>query len=72
MIVTSHDLALAARACDRLAVLHAGRLKALAAPREALSAQVLAEVFALDGALIETPAGLTLAARRKAALRESR
>jgi iron complex transport system ATP-binding protein len=64
VIVTSHDLALAARTCDRLAVLHEGRLKALAAPREALSPQVLAEVFALDGALIETPAGLTLAARR--------
>ncbi len=30
VIVTSHDLALAARACDRLAVLHEGRLEALA------------------------------------------
>jgi len=64
VIVTTHDLTLAARACDRLAVLHEGRLRALATPLEALSAQVLAEVFALDGALIETPAGLTLAARR--------
>jgi len=64
VIVTSHDLALAARACDRLAVLHEGRLKALAPPLEALSPGVLAEVFALDGALIETAAGLTLAARR--------
>jgi iron complex transport system ATP-binding protein len=72
VIVTSHDLALAARACDRLAVLHEGRLKALAPPREALSAQVLADVFALDGALIETPAGLTLAARRIGAERTSR
>jgi iron complex transport system ATP-binding protein len=64
VIVTSHDLALAARACDRLAVLHEGRLRALAPPREALSPQVLAEVFALEGALIDSPAGLTLAARR--------
>jgi iron complex transport system ATP-binding protein len=64
VIVTSHDLTLAARACDRLAVLHEGRLRALATPLEALSPRVLAEVFALDGALIETPAGLTLAARR--------
>jgi len=68
VIVTSHDLALAARACDRLAVLHDGRLRALAAPTEALSPQVLAEVFALEGALIETPAGLTLAARRIASV----
>ena len=64
VIVTSHDLALAARTCNRLAVLHQSRLRALAAPREALSPQVLAEVFALDGALIDTPSGLTLAARR--------
>jgi iron complex transport system ATP-binding protein len=64
VIVTSHDLALAARACDRLAVLHAGRLRAIGPPAEALSATVLAEVFGLEGALVETPAGLTLAARR--------
>jgi iron complex transport system ATP-binding protein len=64
VVVTSHDLALAARVCDRLAVLHHGRLVALGPPREALSREVLADVFALDGALIDTPAGLTLAARR--------
>ena len=64
VIVTSHDLTLAARACDRLAVLHEGKLRALAPPREALSSQVLAEVFALKGALIGTAAGLTLAAAR--------
>jgi iron complex transport system ATP-binding protein len=72
VIVTSHDLTLAARACDRLAVLHDGRLQALAAPAEALSPEVLAEVFALDGALIESPAGLTLVARRIAAVSGSR
>ncbi|HXQ17390.1 MAG TPA: ABC transporter ATP-binding protein [Caulobacteraceae bacterium] len=66
VIVTSHDLTLAARACDRLAVLQDGRLRALAPPREALSPRVLAEVFALDGALIESTAGLTLAAGRAA------
>jgi iron complex transport system ATP-binding protein len=66
VIVTSHDLALVARGCDRLAVLHHGHLRALAPPRAALSAEILAEVFALDGALVETAAGLTLAARRLA------
>jgi len=64
VIVTSHDLGLAARACDRLAVLHGGELRALAAPEAALSSQVLAEVFGLEGELIQSPAGLTLAARR--------
>ena len=64
VIVTSHDLSLAARACDRLVVLHGGKLRALAAPAEALSPQVLAEVFGLEGQLLNSPAGLTLAARR--------
>ena len=65
VMVTLHDLTLAARACDRLAVLHAGRLRALAPPAEALSAEILAEVFGLEGALVESAAGLTLAARRR-------
>jgi iron complex transport system ATP-binding protein len=65
VIVTSHDLTLAARACDRIAVLHGGRLHAIGAPSEALSPAVLAEVFALEGGLIASPAGLTLAARRR-------
>ena len=64
VIVTLHDLTLAARACDRLAVLHHGRLRALAPPTEALSAQILAEVFGLEGSLFESAAGLTLAAQR--------
>src|SRR5271169_1928380 len=65
VIVTLHDLTLAARACDRLAVLHQGRLRALAAPAEALSREILAEVFGLDGELVASPAGPTLAARRR-------
>jgi iron complex transport system ATP-binding protein len=65
VIVTSHDLALAARACDRLAVLHEGRLRALAEPRAALSREILAEVFALEGALIDSSAGPILAASRR-------
>jgi iron complex transport system ATP-binding protein len=64
VVVTSHDLTIAARACDRIAVLHGGKLRALGPPREALSPEILAEVFALEGALIDTPAGPTLAARR--------
>lgn len=65
VVVTLHDLTLAARSCDRLAVLHEGRLHALAAPAEALSAQILADVFALEGELIASSAGPTLAARRR-------
>jgi len=62
--VTLHDLGLAARSCDRIVVISRGRVVAGGAPREALSRDVLAGVFGLDGALVETPAGLVLAARR--------
>jgi iron complex transport system ATP-binding protein len=65
VVVTLHDLTLAARACDRLAVLSHGRLAALGPPHEALSPQVLAEVFALDGELTPSAFGPVLAARRR-------
>jgi iron complex transport system ATP-binding protein len=64
VVVTLHDLGLAARACGRVVVVSRGRIVADGAPREALSSEVLAEVFGLDGELIDTPAGLVLAARR--------
>ena len=64
--VTLHDLTLAARACDRLVVLHQGRVASDGAPQQALAPQVLREVFGLDGELIQTPAGLTLSAVRVA------
>ena len=65
VVMTLHDLSLAARACDRLVVLDRGRVVADGPPRQALSAEVLGSVFGLDGGLIETPAGLVLAARRR-------
>jgi iron complex transport system ATP-binding protein len=64
--VALHDLTLAARACDRLIVLHAGEVASEGPPSEALTPKVLSDVFSLDGALIDTPAGLTLSARRLA------
>jgi iron complex transport system ATP-binding protein len=66
VVVTLHDLGLAARTCDRIVVMSRGRVVADAPPREALSSDVLAEVFGLDGALIDTEAGPVLAARRLA------
>lgn len=64
VVVTLHDLGLAARSCDRIVVVEAGRVVADAAPREALSREVLKRVFRLDGELVETKAGPVLAARR--------
>jgi iron complex transport system ATP-binding protein len=66
VVLTLHDLGLAARGCDRLVVLGRGRIAADGPPLEALTPAVLADVFGLDGRLIETPAGLALSARRKA------
>ncbi|HEY2662559.1 MAG TPA: ABC transporter ATP-binding protein [Caulobacteraceae bacterium] len=64
VLVTLHDLTLAARTCDRLIVLANGRVLADAAPSLALSSANLARAFQLDGALIDTPAGPVVAARR--------
>jgi iron complex transport system ATP-binding protein len=69
VIVTLHDLTLAARSCDRLAVMSAGRILTAAAPAEALSAANLAQAFGLAGELITSPAGVVLAAERLAAER---
>lgn len=64
VVLTLHDLGLAARACDRLVVLGSGRIIADGAPTDALTPAVLREVFGLEGALEATSAGLTLVARR--------
>jgi len=64
VVVTLHDLTLAARCCDRIAVIDHGRIVAEGAPAVALSSRVLASVFQLDGELVETAVGPVLAARR--------
>jgi iron complex transport system ATP-binding protein len=65
VVLTLHDLSLAARGCDRLVVLSQGRAAAMGPPGQALSSGVLADVFGLDGRLIDTPAGPVVAASRK-------
>ncbi len=64
VVVTLHDLTLAARFCDRLIVLKQGRVAAEGAPRDALTSEVLRTVFGLEGALIDSPAGPVVAATR--------
>ena len=64
VVVTLHDLTLAARYCDRLAILDAGHLVAIGPPNEALTPQVLRQAFELEGQIIDTPAGPMVAARR--------
>jgi iron complex transport system ATP-binding protein len=64
VLAVLHDLALAARFADRIAVLHEGRLAAFGPPEEALSDDVLREVFGLafthvtvDGRRVPIPLG---------------
>jgi iron complex transport system ATP-binding protein len=64
VVVTLHDLTLAARTCDRIVVLDRGRVAVDAAPADALAPEILARVFHLEGALMDTPTGRVVAARR--------
>lgn len=64
VLVSLHDLPLAARYADRVMVLSAGRVAAAAPPAEALAAPVLRRVFGIDARWIKTPDGLLLSARR--------
>ena len=45
VILAIHDLGLAARWCDRLCLLQAGRVRALGTPRQVLTGPLLTEVF---------------------------
>jgi iron complex transport system ATP-binding protein len=64
VVVTLHDLGLAARSCDRIIVVDHGRIVAEGKPREALSRFILSHVFRLDGDLVQTDVGPVLAAKR--------
>ena len=64
VVVTLHDLTLAARFCDRLVALKAGRIAAVGAPEAVLSPDCLRDVFGLDGALAATAHGLVVAVDR--------
>jgi iron complex transport system ATP-binding protein len=55
VLVSIHDLNLAARYCDRLAVLHCGQLVVDARPSEALSTRVLHNVFEVEAQLVSDP-----------------
>lgn len=64
VLVSLHDLSLAARFADRVVVLDQGRTAAEGAPTDALSPRILKTVFNLDAVWLEALDGPWLAARR--------
>jgi iron complex transport system ATP-binding protein len=55
VVMVLHDLGQAARYADHLVVLRAGRLVAAGAPREVLSAELVAEVFEVECRVVPDP-----------------
>lgn len=66
-LVVSHDLALSARAGDRVALLAEGRILAAGPPAEALTPARLAHTFGVDAEVLRTPDGATVVVPRRPA-----
>ncbi|RZJ00407.1 MAG: ABC transporter ATP-binding protein [Brevundimonas sp.] len=64
VLVSLHDLTLAARYADRVVVMDRGRVVADAVPVEALNPDILHHVFGLSGRWIDGPDGPLLASSR--------
>lgn len=65
VLVSLHDLTLAARFADRMVVLNHGKVVADDAPIQALTPEVMSQVFGLSGRWIDGPDGPLLAAGRR-------
>jgi len=64
VLVSLHDLALAARFADRVVVLYRGQVAADGAPTDALTPEVMARVFGLSARWVEGPDGPLLSSGR--------
>jgi len=58
IITVLHDVNLAARYCDRIALLRQGKLWAVGPPSEVLTPELMREVFEVEVCLLQTPVGL--------------
>lgn len=59
VVLTIHDLTLAARIADRVVILDGGRIVADGAPQAALTPKILHEVYAIDAHWLTDPSGKT-------------
>ncbi|MCD0453505.1 ABC transporter ATP-binding protein [Actinocorallia sp. API 0066] len=57
VLIALHDLNLAAATCDRLAVLHHGRLTSLGSPAETLTPALLSTVYRVSADVTPSPTG---------------
>jgi ABC-type cobalamin/Fe3+-siderophores transport systems, ATPase components len=55
VVLAIHDLAMAMRFCDRLAMMSAGRLVAAGAPEDVLTAELVREVFGVEAHIERDP-----------------
>ena len=60
IITVLHDINLAARFCDRIALLRQGRLWAVGSPAEVLTPELMRQVFEVEVSLLHTPVGLQI------------
>ena len=60
IITVLHEINLAARYSDRLALLKQGNLYAVGTPADILTPEILARVFGVEVAVIDTPVGLQI------------
>ena len=60
IVTVIHDLNLAARYCDRIAVLKDGELLAIDSPREVLNNKLMKKAFQVETCQIDTPIGLQI------------
>lgn len=65
VLVSLHDLSLAARWCDRLVLMDRGRVVADAAPAAVLTPALLREVFGVEAHIETTAGGLTVQPMRR-------
>ncbi|HJC59078.1 MAG TPA: ABC transporter ATP-binding protein [Candidatus Dietzia intestinigallinarum] len=54
-VVALHDLGLAARYCDRIAVMQDGRLRAVGTPHEVITEEMLTQVYDVDAMVLDHP-----------------
>ena len=66
-LVVSHDLALVARFCDRLALLAEGRILAIGRPAEVLTPERLRQAFGIEADVLAAPDGSPIVLPRASA-----